>query len=153
MLRAAWVTRIKRTVSTALLAIALPLAASAQEGKHYDITFVPSLMGNPFFQTAACGAAEAAKRLNVTFNFQAPQQYQSQLQLRVLDAVIAAHPDGILFTATDPVALNSALMQAKNAGIKIITLDSDVADLTIATANIQSDNVDDGAQAARRLPS
>ena len=135
--------------------LALPLASAAlpaaAQQKNYNITFIPSLAGNPFYQTVACGAQEAAKRLGVTLNVQAPQQYQAQMQMRVLNAVIAAKPDGLLFTAADPVALNPTLIQAKDAGIKIISIDGDVSDLDIAVANIQSDNGDGGAQAAKRL--
>ena len=131
--------------------LAAPFGPALAEGKNYNITFIPSLAGNPFYQTVACGAQEAAKRLGVTLNVQAPQQYQAQMQLRVLDAVIASHPDGLLFTAADPVALDPTLLQAKAAGIKILSIDGDVSDMSIAVGNIQSDNTDGGAQAAKRL--
>ena len=139
------------TAIAALPLLAAPSGPALAEGKNWNITFIPALSGNPFYQTVACGAQEAAKRLGITFNTQAPQQYQAQMQLRVLDAVIAAHPDGLLFTAADPVALDPTLLQAKAAGIKIISIDGDVNDMGIAMGNIQSDNVDGGAQAAKRL--
>ena len=71
--------------------------------------------------------------------------------MRVLDAVIASQPDGILFTADDPVALTPTLLQAKALGIKIISIDGDLKDMSVAIANIQSDNVDGGTQAAKHL--
>jgi ribose transport system substrate-binding protein len=136
-------------------ALSLSLAALAIGGagptKPYKITFIQSLAGNPFYDTVACGAREAAKRLGVTLDVQAPQQYQAALQMRVLDAVIAAHPDGILFAASDPVALTPTLKEAKEQGIKILSIDGDVSDMSIAIGNIQSDNVDGGKQAAQRL--
>ena len=141
---------MRLTLAAAIAAVTLPLAAGAQE-KNYKITFIQSLAGNPFYQTVACGAQEAAKRLGVTLDVQAPQQYQAQMQMRVLNAVIAAKPDGILFAASDPVALNPTLLEAKAAGIKIISIDGDVSDPSIALGNIQSDNEDGGKQAAKRL--
>ncbi len=66
--------------------------------------------------------------------------------MRVLDAVIASKPDGILFTADDPVALTPTLLQAKEMGIKIISIDGDLKDMSVAISNIQSDNVDGGTQ-------
>ncbi len=117
----------------------------------HKIVYIQGVTGNPFYTSVACGGAEAAKRLGVTFDAQGPAQYQPQLQMRVLDAVIAAKPDGILFTADDPVALTPTLLQAKDCGIKIISIDGDVKDMSVAISNIQSDNIEGGTQAARRL--
>ena len=143
---------MRHALATALtLSLAALAVGGAAPDKPYKITFIQSLAGNPFYDTVACGAAEAAKRLGVTLNVQAPQQYQAALQLRVLDAVIAAHPDGILFAASDPVALTPTLRQAKEQGIKIISIDGDVSDKSIALGNVQSDNIDGGKQAAQRL--
>ena len=143
---------MRRTIVTALtMSLAALAIGGAAPSKPYKITFIQSLAGNPFYNTVACGAQEAAKRLGVTFDVQAPQQYQAALQMRVLDAVIAAHPDGILFAASDPVALTPTLRQAKEQGIKILSIDGDVSDQGIAIGNVQSDNVDGGKQAAQRL--
>ncbi len=127
-----------------------PLSARAAE-KPYKITYIQGVTGNPFYMSVACGGAEAAKRLGVTFEAQGPQQYTPALQMRVLDAVIAARPDGILFTADDPVALTATLLDAKERGIKILSIDGDVKDMSVAVSNIQSDNFDGGGQAAKKL--
>jgi len=142
--------RLKLTTALTLSLVALTTVAQAAD-KPKRITFIQSLSGNPFYDTVACGAIEASKRLGIDFNFQGPQQYQAQMQMRVLDAVIASHPDGILFAASDPVALNPTLLQAKEQGIKIISIDGDVSDKSIALANVQSDNVLGGQQAAIAL--
>lgn len=143
---------MRLTLTTALV---LPLAAlvlgAASPTKPYKITYIQGVTGNPFYTSVACGGAEAAKRLGVVFNTQGPQQYQPALQMRVLDAVIAAHPDGILFTADDPVAMTPTLLQAKGLGIKILSIDGDLKNMSVAISNIQSDNLDGGAQAAKRL--
>ena len=139
-----------RLLMTTALALAAA-AGTAQAAAPRTITFVQSLSGNPFYDTVACGGAEAAKRLGVTFNVQGPAQYQAAMQMRVLDAVIASSPDGILIAATDPVALTPTLLQAKAAGIKIISIDGDVKDMSVALSNIQSDNVLGGKTAAETL--
>ena len=141
--------RLTLTATLSLLAMAaqLPGAAAAP----HRITYIMGLTGNPFYTTVGCGATEAAKRLGVDLDIQGPPQYQPALQMRVLDAVIAAHPEGIMFVSTDPVALNPTLLQAKSAGIKIMSIDGDLQDMSIALANIQSDNMDGGVQAAKAL--
>lgn len=121
------------------------------QNKPLKITYIQGVTGNPFYMSVTCGAAEAAKRLGVTFDGQGPAQYTPALQLRVLNAVIAAQPDGIMFTADDPVALTATLIEAKARGIKILSIDGDVADKSVAIANIQSDNFAGGRQAGKTL--
>ncbi len=141
--------RLTVAVTLLLSAAALPPAAGAE--RPHRITYIQGVTGNPFYMSVTCGGAEAAKRLGVTFDAQGPQQYTPALQMRVLNAVIAAQPDGIMFTADDPVALTATLLDAKERGIKILSIDGDVKDMSIAVSNIQSDNVEGGRQAAKQL--
>ena len=137
-------------LSTALC-LSLLAASGVAQAKEWKITYIQGLTGNPFYGTVACGGLEAAKRLGVTFDAQGPAQYQPALQMKVLDAVIASKPDGILFSADDPVALTPTLIQAKAMGIKILSIDGDVKDMDVAISNIQSNNAVGGAQAAEYL--
>jgi ribose transport system substrate-binding protein len=139
-----------RLTPTTAIALAA-LATSAAAGEPHRITYIQGVTGNPFYTSVACGGAEVAKQLGISFDTQGPQQYQPALQMRVLDAVIASKPDGILFTADDPVALTATLLQAKEQGIRIISIDGDIKDMSVALANIQSDNVDGGMQAGEAL--
>ena len=141
---------MRKTMIACAAAAAVTMGGAAQ-AKPHTITFIQSLTGNPFYDTVACGGIEEAKKLGVTFNVQGPAQYQPQMQMRILDAVIAAHPDGILFAATDPVALTPTLLQAKAMGIKILSIDGDLKNMDVAIANIQSDNIAGGTQAAQQL--
>jgi ribose transport system substrate-binding protein len=139
-------------VTTALcLSLAAFGAVGAAEAKEYRVVYIQGVTGNPFYTSVACGAGEVAKQLGVKFEAQGPQQFQSALQLRVLNAVVASKPDGIMFTTTDAVALTPTLLQAKEMGIKILSIDGDVEDMSIAVANIQSDNVKGGGEAAEYL--
>jgi len=142
--------RLKLAATLFLSVAALPLAARA-ENKPLKITYIQGVTGNPFYMSVACGGAEAAKRLGIAFDSQGPQQYTPALQMRVLNAVIAAQPDGIMFTADDPVALTATLLDAKERGIKILSIDGDVKDMSVAVSNIQSDNVEGGTEAAKKL--
>jgi ribose transport system substrate-binding protein len=145
---------MKRLAATALVLslAALPSAGRAEApAKPYKIIYIQGVTGNPFYMSVTCGGAEAAKRLGATFDAQGPAQYTPAQQMRVLDAVIAGQPDGIMFTADDPVALTATLLEAKERGIKIISIDGDVKDMSVALSNIQSDNYQGGTQAARIL--
>ena len=133
------------------LSLSLVTFATAASGAPHRITYVMGLTGNPFYTTVGCGATEMAKKLGVTLDIQGPVQYQPALQMRVLDAVIASKPEGMMFVSTDPVALNPTLLQAKALGIRIISIDGDLKDMSIALSNIQSDNVEGGTEAAKAL--
>ena len=142
---------MRPTLAALLLAALLAPSTARAENKPWKIIYIQGVTGNPFYMSVSCGAAEAARRLGVTFDAQGPQQYTPALQMRVLNAVIAGQPDGILFTADDPVALTATLNEAKERGIKIISIDGDVKDMSVALANIQSDNFEGGRQAGRTL--
>ncbi len=133
------------------LTLSLAAFAGTAAADPRKIVYVEGVTGSPFYSSVACGAQETAKKIGVTFDAQGPQQYQPALQLRVLDAVIASRPDGILFTADDPVALTATLLQAKAQGIKIISIDGDIKNMSVALSNIQSDNVEGGIKAAQAL--
>ncbi len=144
--------RLAAATALVLSLAALPSAGRAQApAKQYRITYIQGVTGNPFYMSVTCGGAEAAKRLGVTFDAQGPAQYTPALQMRVLNAVIAGQPDGIMFTADDPVALTATLLEAKERGIKIISIDGDVKDMSVALSNVQSDNYQGGTQAGRIL--
>ena len=134
---------------------ALPLAAAlmfAATAVHAEtITYIQGVTGNPFYTSVACGGADLAKQLGIKFDSQGAQQYQPALQMRVLDAVIASKPDGLLIAVDDPVALTPTLLQAKAMGIKIITIDGDVKDMSVALSNLQSNNLAGGKLAAQYL--
>ncbi|MDE2200508.1 MAG: substrate-binding domain-containing protein [Rhodospirillales bacterium] len=144
--------RLKPTTAFSLAFVASLGLAQGAAAKTYKITYIMGLTGNPFYSTVACGGHDQARRTgNVTFDAQGPAQYQPAMQMKVLDAVIASRPDGIMFTADDPVALTSTLLQAKAMGIKIISIDGDIKNMSVAIANIQSDNFLGGKQAAIEL--
>ncbi len=140
-----------RLTLTTALSLSLATLATAASAAPHRITYIMGLTGNPFYTTVGCGATEVAKKLGVDLDIQGPTQYQPALQMRVLDAVIASKPEGIMFVSTDPVALNPTLLQAKAQGIKIISIDGDLKDMSIALSNIQSDNVEGGVEAAKAL--
>ena len=145
---------MRLTLAALLLLSTAPLATAQTtppSPKAYKITYIQGVTGNPFYMSVSCGATEAAKRLGVAFDSQGPQQYTPALQLRVLNAVIAGQPDGIMMTADDPVALTATMIEAKERGIKIISIDGDVKDMSVALANIQSDNFEGGRQAGKVL--
>ena len=135
-----------RSLLACFLLAAAPAAAAGKK-----IVYIQGLTGNPFYTSVACGGADEAKKLEVAFSFQGPPQYDPALQTRVLNAVIAQRPDAIMISVDDPAAMVPTLLQAKQQGIKLVTIDGDTNRNDLAVTNIQSDNVRGGALAAERM--
>ena len=131
--------------------IVAALSAGAARAAEHKVTYIQGLTGNPFYTTVACGGAAEAKKLGVQFSAQGPRQFDPALQTRVLNAVMAAHPDAIMISVDDPAAMVPGLLAAKQQGIKIVTIDGDTNRDDLAVTNIQSDNVKGGMLAGKQM--
>ena len=132
------------------MAITMPVAAQAAS-QPYHITYIEGVTGNPFYISVGCGAAAEAKQLGVSFNVQGPQSYQAQLQTQIIDATVAAHPNGIMVSEDDPTAVVPSLMQAKQADIKVLMIDGDPKAMSLPISNVQSNDYKGGQMAADLL--
>ncbi len=101
----------------------------------YTIGVIAKSNANPVFQAARTGAEAAGRRLTeeldgVTVNVQwkTPPQEDAQLQAQYVEQLVAAGVNGIAISVTDANVLNSALKAAVDAGIVVVTFDSDAPD-------------------------
>lgn len=78
-----------------------------------------------YWQTAAQGFTKAAAQIHVTAKVVGPETYDPQAELQALQQAIAAKPAGILISVADSSNFQSEIDAAINAGIPIITMDSD----------------------------
>jgi len=110
---------------------------------------------NPYFVTMENDAKAAAAKDNVTLTVAAgAKDGDTQTQISAIDNAISRGDKGILIT-TNGDAVNTALNQAKQAGLFVIALDTalnppSVADITYATDNEQAGKLD-GQYAAAAL--
>ena len=149
-------------ISTVAVALATTLSLAACGGtdsssggtaavKKLKVVYVPGLTGNPFYTTVGCGAQSVAAKLNVDFSVQGAPQFDLAAQTAIVEALIASKPDAIMISITDSKGMIAPLARAKAAGIKIVAIDGDLEDTSIAVTNIQSDNGKGGALAADAL--
>jgi ribose transport system substrate-binding protein len=121
------------------------------QGEKKSIVYVPGLTGNPFYSTVACGAKSVAAKHNVDFSVQGAPEWNVAKQTNIVNALITKKPDAIMISHNDPKAMIVPLKRAEAAGIKIMTIDGDLADTSIAVSNIQSDNLEGGRLAGERM--
>ncbi|WP_460723948.1 ABC transporter substrate-binding protein [Nocardia heshunensis] len=115
------------------------------------LVLIPGVANEPFYISMQCGAQDEAKKLGYTLDTQAPTQFDASMQTPIVTGVIASKPGAILIAPTHAQAMASPIKQAKDAGIKVIEVDTALEDTTIALSSISSDNVKGGELAAQTL--
>lgn len=108
----------------------LPLALCALTGcqRHsYSETYylIANNMALPYWQTAVAGFNKAARQYGVKAVAAGPNTFDAQAELQALQTAVAAKPNGILISVADPTLLQPEINTAIDAGIPVITIDSD----------------------------
>jgi len=126
-------------------------AASGGGTKAYKLTLIQGVKGDEFYISMACGAQATAKAAGATLDVTGPDKFDATLQAPVIDAVIAKKPDAVLVAPNDVSASIAPLTQMKQAGIKVVEVDTHVDDPSISVSKIASDNLGGGREAAKAL--
>ncbi len=127
----------KLLIGTALGAIAWAGAASAET----TVCLITKTDTNPFFVKMKEGATAKAEELGMTLKaFAGKIDGDNETQVQAIETCIADGAKGILLTPSDTTAIVPSVMQAREAGLLVIALDTpldpiDAADATFATDN------------------
>lgn len=115
------------------------------------LVLIPGVADEPFYISMQCGAEQEATKLGYSLDTQAPTKFDAAQQTPVLSGVVANKPGGILIAPTHATAMAAPIKQAKDAGIKIIEVDTALDDTSVALSSIASDNTKGGQLAAQTL--
>jgi ribose transport system substrate-binding protein len=102
--------------------------AKKAEEKKLVFAFVPKLLDNPVFQLAWQGAQAGAEELGkgkVEVQRFAPVKSDAVEQAQIIESLIERKVDGIAISVNDADALNEVINKAVDAGIPVVTFDSD----------------------------
>ncbi len=95
-----------------------------------------------FFDDCNDGGKEAADALGVNYEWVVPEDTQGSTQVTVMEQLIAKGVDGIAISCNEPQSVEAVIKEAQDAGIAVITFDSDSPDSTrnlyIGTNNFNS---------------
>jgi ribose transport system substrate-binding protein len=105
---------------------------------------------HPYYQPCYEGFQDAAKRLGVKVEYQAPEAFELPRQVKVLEDLVARHVDGIALSALDVGGLVPVVHDAMTAGIKVVTFDAP-APSSEALCYIGTANEAAGYEAGRQL--
>ena len=146
---------LKYLTGTAIIAGLLAVgAAGAMAQQKYTFALVPKNMNNPFFDQARDGCKKAEAESNGAFEcmYIGPGEHGGgDEQVQIVQDLVAKRVDGIAVSPSNAAAMAVALQAAKEAGIPVLTWDSDMLaenkDLRIAYVGTK--NYDIGVNLAK----
>ncbi len=113
---------------------------------------VPKAMNNPFFDLARDGCKQAERELpGVECLYIGPGEHTEQEQVQILQDLITRRVDGIAVAPSNAPAVARALERAREAGIPVITWDSDLLarDRALRATYVGTRNQEIGVQLAK----
>ena len=155
--------RLKATAAMAsVFALGVGVAASAATAgatglkahaasSNKNLVLIQGTDADNFYVTMGCGAKAEAKKLGYNIKVEGPSAFEPSEQIPIVNAVTATKPAAVLIAPTDEHALIAPMQAMKNAGIKVIQVDTHVSNNSIASASISSNNEKGGELAADEL--
>jgi rhamnose transport system substrate-binding protein len=134
---------MKRTAAAfaALLLLGFSAAACAEDGDSggddgggtttngiksgLKIAFLPKQVNNPYFTTAGTGGKTAIDEFKGTYSETGPSEASASSQVSYINTLSQQGTDVIVVSANDKDAICGALNEARQAGTKVVTFDSD----------------------------
>lgn len=110
-------------------------------GDSYDIAFLPKSLGNPYFEASDAAGKSAIEGFGGTYKEVGPTEATADGQVTYINTLTQQSVDAIVLSANDPNALCDALGEAQDAGVAVVTFDSDVdpecRDLYVSASNAE----------------
>lgn len=94
-------------------------------GEATTVTFLPKNLGNPYFDTSSKGGKAAVEEFGGTFEEVGPDTASPDAQVQFINTAAQQGVNALVVSANDPEAICDALDEARSAGTKIVTFDSD----------------------------
>lgn len=89
------------------------------------VAFLPKQLNNSYFTVTDRGGKTAVEEYKGTFSEVGPSEASASSQVSYINTLTQQGADVIATSANDPKAICSALDEARNAGAKVVTFDSD----------------------------
>lgn len=103
-------------------------AASGEFSADIALAMLPKQVNNPYFTTADGGGQEAAAEMGVGYELTGPSDANASSQVSFINTLTQQDKSGIMLSANDPNAVCTAVNQAMDAGVVVVTFDSDAPD-------------------------
>ena len=136
-----------------MMALAAPASAA---GKKMVFALVPKSMNNPFYDAALAGCKKAEAESSGAFEclYIGPGEHGGgDEQAQIVADLITKKVDGIIVSPANAPAIANALQGAKEAGVSVLTFDSDLLpqDKALRLAYIGTHNYEIGTNIAKQV--
>jgi rhamnose transport system substrate-binding protein len=134
--------RNRRGMSLVAVAVAAGLALSACNSKNDSASdggsgssgggkstyvFLPKNLGNPYFDTSDKAGQKAVESFGGTYQEVGPDTASPDAQVPFINTAAQQGVGALIISADDPKAICDAIGQAQDAGVKVVTFDSDTS--------------------------
>ncbi|OZM83027.1 ABC transporter substrate-binding protein [Pseudonocardia sp. MH-G8] len=116
-----------------------------------NLVLMPGVKAEPFYISMQCGAEAEAAKLGYQLTTQAPDRFEAALQTPIVTGVLSTQPAGVLIAPTDDVAMANPMTQLKDAGIRVVEVDTSLQDESVALSTVSSNNEQGGVLAAQTV--
>ena len=132
-------SRTRKFAAPLALATTLALAATgcASSGndagsgdggdKAASVTFLPKNLGNPYFDTSNAGGKKAVEEFGGSYKEVGPSEASPTSQVSYIQTEAQSGTDALVIAANDPEAVCDSIDEARSAGMKVVTFDSDTS--------------------------
>ena len=100
-------------------------ASGGGGGGSTSVTFLPKNLGNPYFDTSSKGGKKAVEEFGGKFDEVGPDTPSPDAQVQFINTAAQQGVNALVVSANDPEAICDALDEARDAGTKVVTFDSD----------------------------
>ncbi len=100
-------------------------AGGSASAKNYKIAFLPKNLGNPYFDASDKAGQTAIESFGGTYSQVGPSAASADGQVSYINTLTQQKVGAIAISANDVNALCDSIAQARAAGVKIVTFDSD----------------------------
>ncbi|UDY23273.1 rhamnose ABC transporter substrate-binding protein [Nocardioides sp. Kera G14] len=100
---------------------------SSSSGGDVSVTFLPKNLGNAYFDTSDAGGKKAVKEFGGTYAEVGPDAASPDAQVPFINTAAQQGVKALVISANDPKAICDAIDEARDAGTKVVTFDSDTS--------------------------
>lgn len=108
-------------------ATAAATEAATKDPSELTVAFLPKQLNNPYFTISDDGGKTAVEGLGAKFERVGPSEATASSQVSYINTLTTQKVSAIVISANDANAVAPALKKAADAGIKVVSYDSDTA--------------------------
>lgn len=105
--------------------VILSLSACSRDKNNQHYYLVANNTHLAYWQSAAAGLNKIARESGVQVEMRGPENFDPRAEAKAFQEVVASRPTGIMVSVVDASLMTPEINDALNAGIPVITIDSD----------------------------